>query len=107
MFIDLFERAQTPAGTPAERSARPDVRNPLLGLPSAARAAEMPTPAREWLLLFLQDIRRDAQAKATKSWKSHKAPAAMYWKIVAVYAGHIAKVLRKVGAGPLRDGFEL
>jgi hypothetical protein len=99
MFIDLFSRS--PGST--QRSAKPEVRNPLLGLPSAARAADMPREAREWLLIFLQDIRFDAQKKAQKSWASHKAPQALYWKIVAVYAGHIAKVLRKTGTATVAD----
>jgi hypothetical protein len=92
MFIDLFSRSSGAQ----DRSSRPEVRNPLLGLPSAARALEMPDAARDWLIEFLGDIRSDALVKAVKSWESYKAPSAMYWRIVAVYAGHIAKVLRKV-----------
>lgn len=29
-----------------------------------------------------------------KSWRTHKAPMALYWKCVAVYAGHIARLCR-------------
>jgi hypothetical protein len=96
MFIDLHARSTSQALT--GRAASPDVRNPLLSLPSAARAADMPVAAREWLLLFLQDVRRDAQERAAKSLRTHKAPMYLYWKIVAVYAGHLAKVLRHAAA---------
>ena len=37
MFIDLFSRSSGAQ----DRSSRPEVRNPLLGLPSAARALEI------------------------------------------------------------------
>lgn len=29
-------------------------------------------------------------------WGRHKAPMALYWKVVGVYAGHIARALRPV-----------
>lgn len=95
MFIDLFSRSQRNGAL--SRSSRPEVRNPLLALPSATRALDMPDEARTWLIAFLYDIRKDAQVKAVKAWESYKAPTAMYWRIIAVYSGHIAKVLRKVG----------
>lgn len=43
---------------------------------------------------MLMDLRRDAADNAEKSWKKHKAPMAAYWKAVAVYAGHAARLLR-------------
>lgn len=96
MYLDIANRS-TASGAVTARSNKPEVRNPLLALPTAARAADMPAAARAWLLVFLQDVRRDAQQRATKSWQSHKAPQALYWKVVAVYAGHMARVLRTVG----------
>jgi hypothetical protein len=96
MYLDIANRS-TASGAVTARSNQPEVRNPLLALPSAARAWDMPpAAARAWLLMFLQDFRRDAQQRATKSWQSHKAPQALYWKVVAVYAGHMARVLRAV-----------
>lgn len=94
MFFDLTSRSSTEA-LPAPRANKPEVRNPILALPCAARAHEMPAPAREWLIGFLQDLRRDAQERAAKCWRSHKAPLAFYWKVVAVYAGHLSRVLRQ------------
>ena len=76
------------------RSLRPDVRNPLLSLPGFAVLRTLPPDIREGLRVALMDIRRDASERAQKSWRSHKAPMALYWKCVAVYAGHTARALR-------------
>ena len=76
------------------RSARADVRNPLLALPSAKQIAALPAEAKRALRALLLDIRRDAQARAEKCWRQHKAPMAAYWKAVAVYAGHTARIAR-------------
>jgi len=93
MYLDITSRSSTGALL-APRANKPEVRNPILSLPCAARAHEMPAPAREWLIGFLQDLRRDAQERAAKCWRTHKAPLGFYWKVVAVYAGHLVKVLR-------------
>ena len=53
---------------------------------------------------MLIDLRRDALARAEKSWRSHKAPMAAYWKSVAVYAGHLARVLADSAGGVLTNG---
>lgn len=76
------------------RSSKPDVRNPLLALPGAAVIAALPDEARAALRGLLLDIRKDAQARAEKCWRTHKAPMAAYWKAVAVYAGHTARICR-------------
>ncbi|AOW24615.1 hypothetical protein AVM11_11600 [Sphingomonas melonis TY] len=76
------------------RHARPEVRNPVLALPAAARLANLPPAARDELRALLLDLRRDAQVRAEECWRRHKAPMATYWKVVSVYAGHIARVLR-------------
>lgn len=76
------------------RSNRPDVRNPLVGLPSVAAIKALPDATRAALRALLLDIRKDAQARAETCWKRHKAPMAAYWKAVAVYAGHAARIAR-------------
>lgn len=76
------------------RSVRPDVRNPLTVLPSAQAIAALPAEARAALRAVLLDIRKDAQVRAEKCWRKHKAPMAAYWKAVAVYAGHTARICR-------------
>lgn len=77
------------------RSNRAEVRNPVLALPAAARLRALPAPAREALAAVLRDLSRDARERAEKSWRTHKAPMAAYWKAVAVYARHLAVALKK------------
>ena len=55
------------------------------GLPDSAKAA---------LKTCLLTLRQDALAKANHCWKKHKAPMALYWKVVGVYAGHLAKAIK-------------
>lgn len=76
------------------RSARSDVRNPLLALPSAQAFATLPGPAREATRALLLDLAAAATWRANESWRRHKAPMAAYWKGVAVYARHAARLLR-------------
>lgn len=83
-----------PADLSLLRSMRPDVRNPLMGLPSAQAIQGLPAEARAALRALLLDIRKDAQVRAEKCWRTHKAPMAAYWKAVAVYAGHTARLAR-------------
>ena len=96
MYLDIANRPAA-SGAVAPRSNKPEVRNPLLAYPSAAKAADMPPEAREWLILFLEDLRRDARERAAKAWRSHKAPIALYAKVVQVYTGHLIRVLRRAG----------
>jgi len=80
--------------TEVPRSLRPSVRNPLIELPAAQQIQALPEDTRKHLRALLLDIRASAQAKAQHSWRFSKAPMAFYWKVVAVYAGHIARLLR-------------
>lgn len=78
-----------------DRATKPDVRNPMLTLPGVQEAAaSVPPEARRAVYTILMALRKDAQEKAAKSWRTHKAPMALYWKCVAVYSGHIAKLFR-------------
>jgi hypothetical protein len=76
------------------RSLRADVRNPLLQLEAARQLAELPPESQAALRALLLAIRADARARADLAWKKHKAPMAAYWKAVAVYANHTARLLR-------------
>lgn len=71
------------------------VRNPVLGLPSAALLQDLPADAKSALRAVLVGIRDEARVRADKCWKTHKAPMAVYWKCVAVYANHIARAIPK------------
>jgi hypothetical protein len=77
-----------------KRSSHPNVRNPLLSLGGTAALVDLPEEQKKHIRILLLDIRRDAQEKAEKCWRKHKAPMATYWKAVAVYAGHTARLLR-------------
>ena len=58
------------------------------------RFANLPPGAREVLADALVDLRRDARKRAELQWRRNKAPMAFYWRVVAVYAGHLARALR-------------
>jgi hypothetical protein len=80
------------------RSNRVDVRNPLLRLPAAQAIANLPPEARAALRALLVEIGADARARADECWRKHKAPMACYWKALAVYAGHAARLAPKAAA---------
>lgn len=63
-----------------------------------ARFAALPPPARAALRGALLDLRADALRRAETQWRRHKAPMALYWKVVGVYAGHLARAIPRSGA---------
>ena len=75
------------------RSARADVRNPVLRLVAARAILRLPPETREHLRLLLLELAADAGGRAQACWRSHKAPMAAYWKAVSVYARHIARAV--------------
>ena len=78
----------------APRSARREVASPVLGLPAARHALDKLDPfARAALRDVLLSVRDDARRRADLCWRKHKAPMAVYWKAVGVYANHIARAL--------------
>lgn len=77
------------------RSNQPAVRNPVLALPGVAEAfAALPADSRAALVAALAALRTASTDQAKKSWFSHKAPMAAYWKAVAVYSGHFVRALK-------------
>ncbi|PTR06704.1 MULTISPECIES: hypothetical protein [unclassified Novosphingobium] len=76
-----------------DRANRADLRNPILALPSFGAVQKLDAPSQQALRALMLDLAADARAKADKSWRTHKAPMAVYWKAVSVYAGHIAKAI--------------
>ena len=84
-----------PQERPIPRSSRPEVRNPISALPGVREAiAAMPPEARSVMRVVLVGLRADALAKARKSWSKSKNPMDYYHKVVAIYAGHITRLLR-------------
>lgn len=70
------------------------VHNPLLRLPAAQKIKELPPEARAALESLLRELSADARNRAEYSWQKGKAPMAAYWKAVAVYAQHTARICR-------------
>lgn len=77
------------------RSASAEVRNPLLRLPAARRVQDLPDDTRALLSEILLDLSREAHARAEASWQKRKAPMAVYWRSVGVYARHFSRLLRR------------
>lgn len=83
------------------RPLRAQIRNPVLGLPTAITAlASLDADANAALRAALCVIRDDARIRAESSWRSHKAPMAVYWKCVAVYSNHIQRALAQIARTP-------
>lgn len=77
------------------RSSRRDVRNPLLTLPAVSALRSLDPQTRRKLADALKAIQADARDRADLNWRRHKAPMAVYWRAVGVYAGHLARVIRE------------
>lgn len=77
------------------RSERPDVRNPLLGVPGLAE--EVATWSPETLACIERAARLCSahwRVKGDECWKRHKPPMAAYWKAWAVNARHMALICK-------------
>jgi hypothetical protein len=75
------------------RSLRPEVRNPILGLPAAAALHRLHPEVRAALGALLRELSADAAQRAESAWRKHKGPMAAYWRSVAVYSKHISRAL--------------
>jgi hypothetical protein len=60
----------------------------------AKRFEALSPESKQALKEALNDLRADALNRANHSWKKHKAPMALYWKVVGVYSGHLAKSIK-------------
>lgn len=89
------------------RSRRADVRNPVLALPSARLVRTISGDTRLLLAVLLFDLASDARRRAAANWNNRKAFLAAYWATVAVYAGHIARVLSGDGQRRPRKPFRI
>lgn len=82
------------------RASNPAVRNPLLTLPAATALAELSLAERAELGALLSDVVEQARGLALWCWRRRSHLAAVYWKTVAVYAGHIRALLGLTGQAP-------
>ncbi len=76
------------------RATQPSVRNPIAALPAAQMLRDLPAVDRAAMRGLLNALAKDCRERANKSWRTHKAPMAAYWKAMSVYARHCALVLR-------------
>lgn len=80
------------------RSLKPTVRNPLLKLPAMLRLiaylGEHPE-LRAIVIDLLTEIGTHCRVTAELSWRKHKAPMAVYWKVCGVYVGHVRRAIKK------------
>ena len=53
----------------------------------------LPDDSKKALKSALIDLRKDALNRANHCWKKHKAPMALYWKVIGVYSGHLARAI--------------
>ena len=76
------------------RSNRPDVRNPLMKLPSAKDIAALPPEARAALRSLALEASKAWRALGDECWKRHKPPMAAYWRAWSVNARHLARLCK-------------
>lgn len=79
----------------------PKQRNPLLGLPAMSQILALPPASRMAHAALLDDLARQANELAEKSWKKRKGPMAAYWRAASTYAKHSARAMRH-GLTPIR-----
>jgi len=58
------------------------------------RFDQLPIEAKLQLHGALMDLRSDALVRAQHCWSKHKAPMALYWKVIGVYSGHLARAIK-------------
>jgi hypothetical protein len=82
-----------PGGGAFGRSARREVRNPILALPAARAILALPIEQRRPLGLLLRQLATEADSKADEAWRTRKGIMAAYWRAVCTYAKHVARAV--------------
>lgn len=84
------------------RSDQPEVRNPILTLPSYRKLHglihELPAEQRRELLNLVQELAIDCKARGEKAWAKSKPPMAAYWAAMGTWFKHIRAALNKTPA---------
>jgi hypothetical protein len=78
---------------PISRSARREVRNPVLALPSAPFVQALPVEIRAPLGDCLRQLAREANAEDRAAWQGAGWRDSGYWSTAAVYAQHLARAI--------------
>jgi hypothetical protein len=90
---DMNAPVALPGGGAFGRSARREVRNPVLALPAALAVLELPAEQRRPLGILLRELAAQADRQAEQSWRKRKGMAAAYWRAVSIYAKHLARAI--------------
>ena len=103
--MDTTPRRTPRCGVQLARSARREVRNPILALPSARAILALPEEQRAPLGALLRELASEADQRAQDAWSTRKGIMAAYWRAVATYSKHLARAIDpRPGALPLRAG---
>lgn len=76
------------------------IHNPMLKLVAAKRIQALPPEARGALRAFLIEFRDVCRAKGDLEWKRNKFWNATYYKVMGVYALHLARLCREPMPNP-------
>ncbi|MGE0701783.1 MAG: hypothetical protein AB7O57_21980 [Hyphomicrobiaceae bacterium] len=82
-----------PGGGRYGRSAKREVRNPVLALRSARAIQGLPLDQRRPLGVLLRELAVEAEGQAQVAWRRRKGIMAAYWRAVATYAKHLARAI--------------
>lgn len=82
-----------PGGGAYGRSARREVRNPILALPAASAIQALPAEQRRPLGILLRQLAEQADQQAHDAWRARKGIMAAYWRAVCTYSKHLARVI--------------
>lgn len=77
----------------ADRSARAEVRNPILALPAAAELLALPVEQRRILKRVLRQLKTQCREQEANAYAKRKGPMVAYWMAAGTYCGHIANVM--------------
>jgi len=92
--MTMHEILTLPGGGVYGRSAKAEVRNPILGLPAFRDIVEQVDPETRRLLgTLLRQLAAQAARLSEKNWRGGKAWMGVYWRCIAVYAKHIARAV--------------
>jgi hypothetical protein len=71
------------------RSARAEVRNPLLACVSASAVLALPAASRSEIGYRLLQLGRDAARRAEQHWQANQRDEAHFWRVFSVYVKHL------------------
>lgn len=84
------------------RSTRPEVRNPLLGLPAAQDFAEAlaaaPPEVRQAFKRLLGELKVQCREKEVESYRKRKGPQVQYWMSTGTWVKHLRALVPLKGA---------